>query len=409
VFPRAPTRAVLGLSILLGLIPLAQGSVETLRKHVVALDQDRPEGRRAESDGERRVADYLVRELEALGAVPLAGASSYVHDVEFASGADDLDSTSAAEGDQRIGRNVIGVLLPGKTDAVVGRARRSIVLGAAYERRGRDDAPAIGVAAVLDAAARLAARPLRTPVVLTFWAGESGAAGARDFVESVPAPGERIAAYLGLERVGPVRDNRLELRGSGSSSVWPRFIEQTNVVVGFDVQTPAEPGPPSAASVLHRAGVPSLSFLTGEPRPHRPPEDPSDTLDYAELDRVCRFASMIARKLDHLEGPPDYAAVEDRRPSRDHPAGAGPFTGTVPDYAAGVEGLRLSDVIDGGPAERAGLRQGDVIIEFAGHEIAHVHDYSEALGTVEIGRPVTVVYLRNGERQTTVITPTARP
>jgi hypothetical protein len=399
VFRRASARAALGLSVLLGPVILAQDSVETLRRHVAALDEARPEPRQAEGEGECGRADYLSRELEALGAVPLAGASSYFHDFE---------PSEAAEGERRTGRNVIGVLLPGEAD----RSRPSIVLGAGYECEAGTDrvvAPTTGAAAVLAAAARLAARPPRTPVIVAFWAGERGVAGARDFVESVPSPGERIAAYLGLEGVGPVRDNRLDLRGSESSSVWPRFVEQTNVVVGFDVRTPEEPSPPSAASVLRGAGVPSLGLFTS--RPGHPPqrEDPSDALDHAELDRVSRFASLIARKLDHLEGSPDYATVDDRRPTADHPSGAGPYTGTVPDYAAGVEGLRLSGVIEGGPAERAGLLEGDVIIEFAGHEIANVHAYAEALGAVEIGRPVRVVYLRDGERWSTVITPTPRP
>jgi S1-C subfamily serine protease len=84
------------------------------------------------------------------------------------------------------------------------------------------------------------------------------------------------------------------------------------------------------------------------------------------------------------------------------------FTGTIPDYATQVEGLLLSGVIDGGPAQEAGLRGGDVIVEFAGRKISNIYDYTYALDVVKIGEPVAVVYLREGERRETTLTPRAR-
>ena len=84
------------------------------------------------------------------------------------------------------------------------------------------------------------------------------------------------------------------------------------------------------------------------------------------------------------------------------------FTGTIPDYTTEVEGLRLSDVIEGGPAEQGGLEGGDVIIEFAGQAITNIYDYTYALEAVKIDVPVKVVFLRDGEQREVTITPTAR-
>ena len=84
------------------------------------------------------------------------------------------------------------------------------------------------------------------------------------------------------------------------------------------------------------------------------------------------------------------------------------FTGTIPDYATDVKGLLLSGVIGGGPAEQAGLRKGDVIIEIAGQTIANIYDYTYALDILKIGEPVKVAYMRNGERRETTLTPSAR-
>ena len=84
------------------------------------------------------------------------------------------------------------------------------------------------------------------------------------------------------------------------------------------------------------------------------------------------------------------------------------YTGTIPDYASEVEGLLLGGVMEGGPAAEAGLQAGDVVVEFAGQKIANIYDYTYALDAVKIDEPIEVVYLRDGERHTTTLTPRAR-
>ena len=84
------------------------------------------------------------------------------------------------------------------------------------------------------------------------------------------------------------------------------------------------------------------------------------------------------------------------------------FTGTIPDYTADVNGLRLSGVIGGGPADRAGLQKGDVIIEIAGQTIANIYDYMYALDAMKAGQTTKVAYLRDGQRHETTLTPDAR-
>jgi len=89
-------------------------------------------------------------------------------------------------------------------------------------------------------------------------------------------------------------------------------------------------------------------------------------------------------------------------------AGVRVFTGTIPDYSTEVKGLLLSGVIGGGPAEQAGLRKGDIIVEIAGQSITNIYDYTYALDVLKIGQPTTVVFLRDGQRKETTLTPAAR-
>ena len=50
----------------------------------------------------------------------------------------------------------------------------------------------------------------------------------------------------------------------------------------------------------------------------------------------------------------------------------------------------------------------DVIVEIAGQSIANIYDYTFALELLKADQPVTVVYVRNGERRSLQLTPSGR-
>jgi S1-C subfamily serine protease len=62
----------------------------------------------------------------------------------------------------------------------------------------------------------------------------------------------------------------------------------------------------------------------------------------------------------------------------------------------------------GSPAEKAGLKSGDIIVEFGGQKIKNLYDYTYALDAVKIGVPVEMVVQRNGDAVKLTVTPEAR-
>jgi len=50
----------------------------------------------------------------------------------------------------------------------------------------------------------------------------------------------------------------------------------------------------------------------------------------------------------------------------------------------------------------------DVIVEIAGQTIANIYDYTYALDILKIGQPAKVIYLRDGKKLETMLTPGAR-
>ncbi len=322
------------------------------------------------------------------------------------------------------GYNVIGYLPPTGTEAL---DEPYVLLGAHYDHLGRgragdslargDEAGQIhngaddngsGVAAVLSVGARLAAAERGRGVALAFWSGEElGLLGSADFVAQAPVPLDGIAAYLNFDMVGRLEDDPLNLQAVGSSSIWTDLAEELNAPVGLDLTFVADPYLPTDVGSLNAANVPSLNFFTGSHEDYHRPTDDADTLDYAGLDRVVDLATAVTANLANRPDAPDFIRVE-RVQQRGGGATMRIFTGTIPDYTQEVEGLSLSGVIGGGPAEAAGLQGGDVIVGLAGQSVTNIYDYMYALDLLKVDEPAEVVFLRDGERMTTEMIPRVR-
>jgi hypothetical protein len=332
---------------------------------------------------------------------------------------------AAVARERQTGHNVIAYLPA--TDATTAIAKPWVALGAHYDHLGhgdhgnslarKEEAGAIhfgaddnasGTAAVLSIAAIVANEPRHRNVLIALWSGEElGLLGSSAFVAGPPVPLDQLAAYLNFDMVGRMQDNKLTIQAMGTSPSWPRLIEQANIAAGFDLQLQDDPYQPTDVASFNGAGVPALAFFTGVHQDYHRPTDTAEKINYEDLDRVIDFAAGILRKVADADAPPAFVKVEPPS-SGGGRAGVRVFTGTIPDYSTEVKGLLLSGVIGGGPADQAGLRKGDIIVEIGGQGIANIYDYTYALDVLKIGEPTKVVYMRDGQRRETTLTPAAR-
>jgi hypothetical protein len=333
---------------------------------------------------------------------------------------------SAVQRERQKGFNVIGYLPAAGSTA--GVAKPWIAVGAHYDHLGHGrngnslarseeagqfhlgaDDNASGTAAVLSVAAALATEARHRNLLVALWSGEElGLIGSAAYTANpVGMDLDQLAAYINFDMVGRMQDNKLTIQGLGTSPSWPRTIEQVNVLAAFDLQLHDDPYQPTDVATFAAAGVPAITFFTGVHADYHRPTDTADKIDYEDLDRVADFAAALLRRLDAADAPPLFTRVEQQAA----PAGRGGvrvFTGTIPDYSTEAKGLLLSGVIGGGPAERAGLAKGDVIVEIGGQSITNIYDYTYALDALKIGEPTRVIYLRDGKRRETTLLPQAR-
>jgi len=336
---------------------------------------------------------------------------------------------TAVEHAHQTDRNVVGWLPPvdGSTNGEV------VLVGAHYDHLGHGESGSLerkeeqgqihhgaddnasGSAAVIEIAAELArlrqAKPgtFHRGVIFALWSGEElGLIGSTYYTEHPLKPLSNTVAFVNFDMVGRLRENKLTLNGTGSSTVWRKLLEKRNVAAGFSLQLLDDPFPPTDVTAFYPKGVPVLSFFTGTHEEYHRPADQAATLDYDGLERVAKFAAGLVRDLASAPERPDYLKVERSDKGGSSRESLRAYLGTIPDYATEVVGVKLSGTRGGSPADKAGLRTGDVIVEFAGQKIANIYDYTYALDAVKIGQPIKVVVQRGTARLEVTVTPEAR-
>ena len=279
---------------------------------------------------------------------------------------------------------------------------------------GADD-NASGTAVVLELATTLREAYQKHPekfrrgIIFALWSGEElGLIGSTHFVNDPVVPLEKVAAYVNFDMVGRLRENKLILQGVGSSSVWTKLIEKRNVPIGFNLTLQEDPYLPTDVTAFYPKEVPVLSFFTGGHEDYNRPTDDPDTLNYTGIERIARLAHGIVSDLSSADERPAYVRVERSQSEEGSRDTLRAYLGTIPDYTTEGTGVKLSGVRAEGPADKAGLKGGDVIVEFGGQEITNIYDYTYALDAVKIGEPIEVVVLRDGKRVKLTVTPEAR-
>ena len=91
------------------------------------------------------------------------------------------------------------------------------------------------------------------------------------------------------------------------------------------------------------------------------------------------------------------------------PAGARPWLGVAMDSEEPGQGVRVSHVVRGSPADKAGLREGDRILRVASASVARGQDVIRAVAAFAVGDSTDIAFVRAGKEQSSRVTFTALP
>ncbi|MGE5498298.1 MAG: PDZ domain-containing protein, partial [Syntrophothermus sp.] len=113
----------------------------------------------------------------------------------------------------------------------------------------------------------------------------------------------------------------------------------------------------------------------------------------------------VTFSVDTMSVQPDYVKVARKE------SGSMKFkvyVGTIPDYTAQVDGFKISGVSEGSPAQKAGLKAGDIIVQFGTKKVSNVYDYMYAMGEYAPGDTVDITVTRGTEKITFKVGLTAK-
>lgn len=393
-----------------------------LRRDVSYFASDALEGRGTGTAGYDSAAAYVARRWRALGLEPamvpdgcLASAGGGANcDRSFSQPfiARSLALAHAGKNPELPSSNVAAVL-PGSDPAL---RDQYVVIGAHLDHLGRGSTSALdpqagdairngaddnasGSAVVLELARVLAANPPRRSVLFVHFSGEEmGLLGSQHFVEHTPVPIESVVAMINFDMVGRLRDDKLIVYGVATAEEMPALLDSANVAPKLDVKAVGDGFGPSDHSSFYAKGIPVLHMFTDLHEDYHRATDDAERIDVGGMARITSYAERIARALadrpDRLTPIRKAAPVASASPR----SGSGAWFGSIPDMAASeTKGVRVTGVSPGSPAEAAGLKSGDVIIEFGGMPVGDLYQFTDALAAKKPGDSVTVVVRRGVE------------
>ena len=377
-------------------------------ENVKILASAKMEGRGLASIGLDRTADYIAKEFREAGLEPgYPTSESYFQQwTDYVAGLDrDVKMT-----------NVIG-FIPGRNPDM---ASQSVVVGAHYDhlgfgwpdvREGSEgklhagaDDNASGIAVMLELA-RVAAQgwqPERNIVFVAFTGEEAGRLGSQYFVSNYSRfPARKAIAMINLDTVGRLGEAPVTAFGSGSATEWVHIFRGIGFVTGLKVNGVAQDFGSSDQRSYLDIGIPAIQlFGTAHEDFHRP----TDVINKLDVAGMIKVATVLKETVQYLANRPqplttmlsgNLAPVNLSIDNTDK-LGRKVSMGTVPDFTYRDPGIRLTGVVPNSPADKAGMRKGDVIKAIDDQEILNLNQFASLLREMMPGQRLMVEYLRNG-------------
>lgn len=307
--------------------------------------------------------------------------------------------------------NNVLAYLPGKTDEYV-------IVGAHYDHLGRGnydslapsqigqihpgaDDNASGTAGVLELARLFAPLKgqLQRGILFASFAGEElGLLGSAHWVQEPTLPLDKAVAMLNMDMIGRIKDDKVYIGGVGTGSTLKSIVEQADAKSGFKIEY--SPGGYSASdhTSFVTKHIPVLFFFSGLHSDYHKPSDTWEKINAPSASRLVDVVGSAGLQLaDASDRPTFVTVVEDKPLAGAGGGGYGPYFGSIPDFGQVENGVKFSDVKPASPAEKAGLKAGDILVQFGDKPIKNLYDFTDALRRSKVGDLVAVTVMRDGK------------
>jgi C-terminal processing protease CtpA/Prc len=198
---------------------------------------------------------------------------------------------------------------------------------------------------------------------------------------------------INLDMIGRFeKDKNVLIYGVGTSPQWIQDIEAVHP--SFPVKYDSAGIGPSDQTSFYLMNIPVLHFFTGQHSDYHKPTD-----DFNKINAVgeTNILEMIIDLVYHMDGK-DKLSFLKTKDTESRKTSFKVTMGVMPDYVFDGIGMRIDGVTDGKPAAKAGLEQGDIILQIGDSEVSDVQGYMKILNTLNKGDLKKVIIERKGTR-----------
>jgi hypothetical protein len=319
----------------------------------------------------------------------------------------------------RKGKNVVAYIENGAATTVVigahfdhlgmGEDGNSMArTGEKLVHNGADD-NASGTAAVIELGRLLKAskKEQNNYLLIAFSGEELGLYGSKYFVEHPTVELNKVAYMINMDMIGRLNDSShtVTVGGYGTSPYWgeafaakgKNSLYSGNLRFRYDSSGTG----PSDHTSFYRKDIPVLFYFTGLHSDYHKPTDDFDKINYAgQMNIVKHIHSLIENT---SKQPQKIAFIKTREQQMGTSARFSVTMGIMPDYTFSGVGVRVDGVSENRPAQKAGIKTGDVIITLENYKVASVESYMQALSKFKKGDKAEVKYNRGTETLSTTV------
>ncbi|MFY9115733.1 MAG: M28 family peptidase [Bacteroidales bacterium] len=375
--------------------PVAQDpDLKNLQKIITTLTSPEFEGRKAGSIHDSVMAVYLAKEMESYGFEPFFE-DGPLHKFHFRNRSS-WNVVMVYKGEETNGSLMLGAHYDHL--GMGGRGSGSLKADTLALHPGADD-NASGVAAAMETA-RLLSRQARDKslqkdiVFAAFGAEEAGTIGSGFLADTLKKAGLLPSLMINLDMVGRLTDSILQISGTGTFQEADSLIRyHLDNTTPFILKTSADGHGPSDHSRFYREEVPVLFITTGPHTDYHTPFDSPDKINYEGMAHIVRYTTTIAGAVAFDGFEPIYKEAYQTEPRREQVAFKVSL-GVIPDFIHEGEGLCAGTVIKGRPGHKAGMENGDIILQINDKPIPNIDAYMEALSELTEGEIIWVTIKR---------------
>lgn len=324
-----------------------------------------------------------------------------------------LDGQVAVEQEKVTTQNVLAVH-PGTDES---QKDNYIIIGAHYDHLGfggqgsgsrKPDTVAVhngaddnasGVATILELARYYSDKKHKRPILfMAFGAEEMGLLGSKFFTKNALVDLEKVRIMFNFDMVGRLRQESkaLTVGGTGTAKGLEAFIKKEAEDHPLKIKASSEGFGPSDHASFYVEDLPVLFFFTGTHDDYHKPEDDTEKINFAGMKMIATYGIDLIDYQINSEDPLEFTKAGEKKEQRRMRFRV--TLGVVPDYASDIKGMAIDGVKKGGPAEKGGLKKGDVIVSMAGKPVGNIYDYMGRLGTLKKGQKIVIEVMRDGKK-----------